>query len=144
MKRVLTAALLIPVVLLVVFKAPLWLFALAVAGIIVLALHEYLNIAEAAGIKPFRRMTYAVGLLLVYLVWDWFTAKGQHPLVSHAWWMPILVGPVVFGIPLVLQKDLRGGLAAAAHERSRIGVGGRVFDALPALGLRRRRARDPH
>jgi phosphatidate cytidylyltransferase len=58
MKRVLTAVLLIPVVLLIVFKAPLWLFALVVAAIIILALHEYLGIVEAAGIKPFHRQTY--------------------------------------------------------------------------------------
>ncbi len=34
MKRVLTAVVLVPFVLLLVFRAPLWLFALAVAGII--------------------------------------------------------------------------------------------------------------
>ena len=66
MKRVLTAAVLIPVVLLIVFKAPLWLFALVVAAIIVLALHEYLVIVEAAGIKPFRWPVYVAGVLPIF------------------------------------------------------------------------------
>src|SRR6185312_13015306 len=63
MKRVLTAVVLIPVVLLLVFRAPLWLFALAVAGIIIVALHEYLGLAEASGYKPFHGLTYVLALL---------------------------------------------------------------------------------
>src|SRR6185437_8783388 len=54
MKRVLTAVVLIPVVLLLVFRAPLWLFALAVAGIVVLTLREYLDIMEAYSVQPLR------------------------------------------------------------------------------------------
>ncbi len=116
MKRVLTAVMLVPLVLLVVFRAPLWLFALLAAAIIVLALHEYLAIAETAGIKPFRRLTYAVGLLFVYLSWNAFASepRGFLPHAPSAWWMPFLLGPVIFGIPLVFRKDLRMGLAASA------------------------------
>lgn len=114
MKRVLTAVVLIPLVLLVVFRAPLWLFALVVAAVVVLSVHEYLNIAEAAGVKPFHRLTYAAALVVVYLVWDGFADKSHDHVVPAAWWMSLLLGAVVFGIPLVLRKDLRGGLAAAA------------------------------
>jgi CDP-diglyceride synthetase len=69
MKRVLTAVVLVPLVLLAVFRAPLWLFALLVAAIIVLALREYLAIAEAAGTKPFRWLTYAVSMIPIITVW---------------------------------------------------------------------------
>lgn len=113
MKRVLTAVVLVPLVLLVVFRAPLWLFALAVAGIIVLALHEYLNIAELAGAQPFHRLTYAIALVLVYSFWEAFAAR-RHFSPANGWWMPFLLGSVIFGIPLVFRKDLGGGLAAAA------------------------------
>jgi phosphatidate cytidylyltransferase len=116
MKRVLTAVVLVPLVLLVVFRAPLWLFALTVAAIIVLALHEYLGIAAAAGIKPFKWLTYAVSLLLIVLFWIAFNPQAR-PYVWYspcAWWMPFLLGPVIFGIPLVFRKDLRMGLAASA------------------------------
>lgn len=126
MKRVLTALVLIPVVLLIVFKAPLWLFSLVVAAIIILALHEYLGIVEAAGIKPFRWLTYALSLLpfllLLYAIWN-----GRHDapgldlnsylierLFLTAWWVLLFLSPILFGVPLVFRKDLQDGLASAA------------------------------
>jgi phosphatidate cytidylyltransferase len=113
MKRVLTAVVLVPLVLLIVVRAPLWLFALVVGGAIILALREYLNIAEQAGVKPFRRLSYATAMVLVYSFWEAFGAR-RHFFPSSGWWMPFLLGSVIFGIPLVLRKDLGGGLAAAA------------------------------
>jgi len=124
MKRVLTAVALIPVVLLLVFKAPLWLFALVVAAIIVLALHEYLAIAEAAQIKPFHGLTYAVALLPIalfllfgFIEWQQAGVGRQSPISVPP---PILslmllssLAPVIFGISLVFRKELRGGIAAA-------------------------------
>ncbi len=47
MKRVLTALVLIPVVLLVVFKAPVWIFALVVGLCGTLAAYEYLRLVQA-------------------------------------------------------------------------------------------------
>jgi phosphatidate cytidylyltransferase len=104
MKRVLTAAVLVPVVLLIVFRAPLWLFALAVAAIVVLALREYLGIMKAAGITPFYVLTYAAGIL---------------PTLSFLPVLPSLITllfllPVIFVILLVFRKDLQGGLASVA------------------------------
>ena len=59
MKRVLTAVVLVPVVLLILFKAPWPIFVLAIAAIIILTLREYLDVTEAYGMKPFRGLTYA-------------------------------------------------------------------------------------
>jgi phosphatidate cytidylyltransferase len=128
MKRVLTAVVLVPLVLLAVFKAPFWLFPLLVAGIIVLALHEYLDIAEAAGLKPFRVLTYVVGLLpiallLTYRLVEWFSIteaqypmyRAAGPLVLSLSFLPLLA-PMIFGIPLVFRKDLGMGLASAASS----------------------------
>jgi phosphatidate cytidylyltransferase len=52
MKRILTALLLIPVVLLLVFLAPRSLFALATAAVAVLAGWEFLGITEKRGARP--------------------------------------------------------------------------------------------
>jgi phosphatidate cytidylyltransferase len=119
MKRVLTAVVLIPIVLLMVFRALLWLFALGVAAIIVLALHEYLGIAEASGIKPFKWLTYGVSLLPIlyglYLRW-----RGQDLpfesgfLFSMSWERLLSIAAIIFGIPLVFRRDLKGGLASSA------------------------------
>jgi phosphatidate cytidylyltransferase len=121
MKRVLTALALIPLVLLAVFRAPLWLFALLVAGIIVLALHEYLAIAEAAGIKPFKWLTYIMSLMPFVLLWirGWpaerhYAKFGFGLFLSLEWVTVLLAAAIVFGIPLVFRKDLRMGLAASA------------------------------
>jgi phosphatidate cytidylyltransferase len=125
MKRVLTAVVLIPLVLLAVFRAPMWLFVLLVGIIIVLALDEYLDIAEAAGIKPFRWLTYAIALVPIVVAWCSNYIAHQITTSSSPFYyrmlavsrillvLPILA-PVIFGIALVFRKDLRAGLAAAA------------------------------
>ena len=126
MKRILTAVLLIPVVLAIVFWAPLWLFALVVAAIIVLALHEYLGIAEAAGVKPFRLLVYVAGVLPVFLLLCsilmahlplhsrryWAYSPGWS--MFNTWWDILLLSPLILGIPLILRKDMRQGLASVA------------------------------
>jgi phosphatidate cytidylyltransferase len=122
MKRVLTAVVLVPVVLLLVFRAPLWLFALAVAGIIVLALHEYLAISEAAGLKPFHWLTYIAALLPFVLrwkdIWDYnqsdFNPWGFSFRFLMDWQHVLMAGAVVFGVPLVFRKNLKAGLASVA------------------------------
>jgi phosphatidate cytidylyltransferase len=64
MKRILTAALLIPLVLVLVFVGPRWLFTAATAGVAALAGWEYLGLAERGGAKPPRiAMVAAVALL---------------------------------------------------------------------------------
>jgi phosphatidate cytidylyltransferase len=118
MKRVLTAVVLVPFVLLLVFRAPLWLFALAVAGIILLALHEYLNIAKAAELKPFFALTYIMALLPFALHSHWTEPLSQKVEFSLFFLLPwqfvLMASAVVFGIPLVFRKDLKMGLASSA------------------------------
>jgi phosphatidate cytidylyltransferase len=66
MKRILTAAILIPLVLFLVFLGPNWhwLFALAVMAVAVLAAWEYLGLAEKSGSHPPRiAVVVAIGLL---------------------------------------------------------------------------------
>jgi phosphatidate cytidylyltransferase len=66
-KRVLTAAILIPLVIVALFKAPLWLFSLLVLGVALLASREYLDIAQANGLNPFRGVSYTL-VTCVFLV----------------------------------------------------------------------------
>lgn len=116
MKRVLTAAALIPVVLLIVFKAPWPIFDLVVAAIVILTLREYLDVTEAYGIKPFRWTTYVVAILVVLA----FTTYNFPRLVpwflrgvlswSSLWYLL----PVIFGIPVVFRKEMRMAVPAAA------------------------------
>ena len=57
-KRVLTAVILIPIVVLALFRAPLWLFTLLVLGVALLAAREYFDIAEKTGFRPMRAVGY--------------------------------------------------------------------------------------
>ena len=68
MKRIITAAILIPVVLFLVFLDPKWhwLFTLAVTAIAALAAWEFLGLAEKGGARPPKvAVTVALGILFV-------------------------------------------------------------------------------
>jgi len=54
MKRILTAAVLIPLVLVLAFLGPVWLLTLVSAGVAILAAWEYMGLAEKCGAKPSR------------------------------------------------------------------------------------------
>ena len=65
MKRFLTAATLIPLVLVLVFLGPKWLIFLAVAAIAALAAWEYLGMAQRSGARP-PRIAVLVALALLF------------------------------------------------------------------------------
>src|SRR5271169_6507038 len=65
MKRVLTAVILIPVVLLLVFKGPFWLITLAAAAVAALAAWEFLVLADASGAKT-PRIAVLCGIVALF------------------------------------------------------------------------------
>jgi phosphatidate cytidylyltransferase len=86
MKRILTAAVLIPLVLLLVLKAPFWLITLVTAAVAGLAAWEYLGLADASGAKPPRVLVLAsIGFLF-------FCAFRNADLI----------GPAIGGLGLML------------------------------------------
>jgi phosphatidate cytidylyltransferase len=117
MKRVLTAAALVPVVLLMVFKAPLWLFALGVAIVAMLALHEYLNLAEGYQVKPVSGLCYVLAAFLLFAIFlrplPYVPYVGDGDAFGFLWF-GVLLFPVLFGIPIVFRSDLKMALAEAA------------------------------
>jgi phosphatidate cytidylyltransferase len=126
MKRVLTAAVLVPVVLLIVFKTSILVFAPAIGLVIILALKEYLGIVEAAGIKAFRWPTYILGLLpVVAILADTLPLIldppyhrrfdfAFEPNMLFIWAGVCAAAPLIYGALLVFEKDMRGGLASVA------------------------------
>ena len=73
MKRVLTAAVLIPVVLVLVFLGTRWqwLFTLAVAAVAALAALEYMGLTQRCGANPPRITTVAAILILFVVNFEW-------------------------------------------------------------------------
>ena len=87
MKRVLTALILIPIVLFIVFLGPKqhWLFSLAVAVVAALAGWEYLGLAQQRGANP-PRVSVALALLALFAAnfeWPDWTA-GAFGVLSLA------------------------------------------------------------
>jgi phosphatidate cytidylyltransferase len=115
MKRILTAIVLIPLVLLVLFKAPLWLFSLAVGAVALAAAHEYLALLENYQVQ-------APKMLAIALVASIFIAisANQIPFQSHpaalAWLPNILAfaSSFLFLSVAMRSSDLRTALLSAA------------------------------
>lgn len=124
MKRVATAVVLIPLVLIAVLRAPTWLFALLVTVVALLATDEYLGLATGYGVFPFRRATFsfvAIGLALLSAT-AFVTESNYHQstsLESHLVFLAtivLLAAPIVFLLQAMGRSDLRTGLPAAAFS----------------------------
>ena len=103
MKRILTAAVLIPLVILLVFLAPDWAVTLAVALVAMLAAWEFLGIARATGPQPPRIATLAAIAILF--------------AVSIFW--PDKLFPVALGglcLALLVYCTFAGPVARVLHD----------------------------
>ncbi len=82
LKRILTAVVLIPIVLLLILRAPVPVLALVAALVALLATQELLKLAEAYGIRPFHWATYIfIGLFFIFLA---VPPGDNKPLLSSA------------------------------------------------------------
>src|SRR5947209_3887319 len=138
MQRVVTAILLIPIVLLVVFKAPLWLYALILVLFALLCTREYLNIVAAHNLKPLRTLTY---LAVAAVLTDYYLSivmRTSPPANVSGWQLlrePIFqreillvlvsLAPFVLLVAAMRTEDLRQALPSAAAS----------YLAVPYLGI---------
>jgi phosphatidate cytidylyltransferase len=89
MKRILTALVLIPAVLSVVFLGPHWLVTACTAGLAALAAWEYLGLAEQGGAKPPR-------IAVVVAIAALFAVNYQFPDLTLAILMILSLGLLVY------------------------------------------------
>jgi len=138
MQRVLTAIILIPLVVLAVFKAPFWLYALIIALVALLCADEYLDIAAAHNLKPLRTLTYVAVLAVLGDYYLSIAIRGLRPLGLAGWEMLrdpfvqyeillVLVSltPFVLLVAAMKTEDLRQALPSAAVS----------FLAVPYVGI---------
>jgi len=134
MKRILTAVVLIPLVLLAVFKAPSWFFAVLVAAVAILAAREFVDLVKHYNVTPFQMPTYVgVGLLFAALIF--YPRESNTPALATESLIFIVFAAAVFGtfIYLVvgmLRRDLATSYPAAAASFFAIG-----YTAFPLLLL---------
>lgn len=68
-KRILTAAILIPIVVVLVYIGPTWLVAIAAAVVALLAMMEFFRLASQVGMRAFRAWTMICAAGLFYTQW---------------------------------------------------------------------------
>src|SRR6202171_2292180 len=79
-KRVATAVVLIPLVLLLVLKAPLYFLALVAGAVALLAIAEVLKVVTPYGLQPLTLATYVfVALFFVFVI---VASTNRTPLVE--------------------------------------------------------------
>lgn len=116
-KRIVTAAVLIPLVLLLVFKAPLYLMAIVAGVVAILAIAEFLKLTTSYGVQPLSQATYAyVALFFVCVI---IAASKATPLVETSALMYFVVAaaalaPFVFLTVAMHRAELSSGYPAAA------------------------------
>jgi phosphatidate cytidylyltransferase len=117
LKRIATAVVLIPIVLLLILRAPLWVLAGVAALIALLTVHEFLKLTESYGVRPLPRLTYIfVGIFFLLLA---LNVGDEKPLLSTAIFVYCLgfaaaIAPFIFLTRALRNQELRSGYPAAA------------------------------
>ena len=81
-QRVATAAVLIPLVLLLVLKAPLYVLAIVAGAVALLAIIEFLKLVTQYAVQPLGRETY--GFVAAFFVFVIVASTNRTPLVETA------------------------------------------------------------
>ena len=116
-KRIATAVVLIPLVLLLVLKAPLYLVAVVVAAVTLLAIAEFLKLVTRYAVQPMRSATYVfVALFFGFVI---AASSNRTPLVEttatlYGLAAAAALAPFVFLVVAMHRADLASGYPAAA------------------------------
>jgi phosphatidate cytidylyltransferase len=116
LKRILTAVVLIPIVLVLILKAPVPALAVVAGSVALLTVHELLKLSEAYGIQPLRWPTYLyIGLFFFLLA---INPGNNTPLLSTASFSHTAIfasslAPFVFVTTAMRRTDLSTAFPAA-------------------------------
>src|SRR6202521_3930827 len=116
-KRIATAVVLIPLVLLLVLKAPLYVLALVAGVVAVLAIAEFLKLVTAYGVQPLTLATYVfVALFFVFVI---FASSNRTPedattAALYAIAVAAALAPFVFLTVAMPRTNLASGYPASA------------------------------
>jgi phosphatidate cytidylyltransferase len=117
LKRIATAIVLIPIVLVLIVRAPVPVLAV-VAGIVALwTVHEFLQLTESYGVRPLRRITLIFcGIFFLLLA---LNSANDKPLLSTAVFVYCLgfaaaIAPFIFLTRAMRDQELSRGYPAAA------------------------------
>jgi phosphatidate cytidylyltransferase len=132
LKRVLTAVVLIPIVLLLVLRAPVPVVAFAAGVVALLAIHELLKLSEAYAIRPLRVPTYIFcGLFfLVMAIHPGATDTLSTAGFTYFALCAAVLAPFIFLSIAMYRRELASGFPAAMVSAFAF-----VYVALPMASL---------
>ena len=115
-KRVVTAVVLIPLVLLLVLKAPLYVMAIVAGAVALLAVAEFLKLASHYGVQPLWQATYIYVVLFFLFVMA--ASTNRVPLVEttamiYGLALAVAVAPFVFLTIAMRRSELATGYPSA-------------------------------
>jgi len=117
LKRIATAVVLIPIVLVLILRAPVPALAVVAGIVALLTIHEFLKLTEAYGVQPLTWPTYLfTGLLFLILA---VSTAGETPLLSTGKFLVAMgftaaIAPFIFLTRAMRDEPLRAGYPAAA------------------------------
>jgi phosphatidate cytidylyltransferase len=117
LKRIATAVVLIPIVLVLILRAPVWILAIVAGAVALLTIHEFLKLTESYGVKPLRALTYI--FVVIFFALLAFNVGNEKPLLSTAVFVYCLgfaaaIAPFIFLTRAMRNEDLSTGYPAAA------------------------------
>jgi len=116
-KRIATALVLIPLVLLLVLKAPIYVLVIVSAAVALLAIAEFLKLTTLYDVRPLFQPTYAfVALYFVFII---LATANPTPLLESTFAvygtaLAAALAPFIFQSIAMRRDDLRSGYPAAA------------------------------
>jgi phosphatidate cytidylyltransferase len=116
-KRIATAIVLIPLVLLLVLKAPVYLLVIVSGVVALLAIAEFLKLVTHYGVQPLGLLTYAfVALFFVFVI---VVSSGRTALLEttatiYGMALAATLAPFVFLTAAMRRAELSSGYPAAA------------------------------
>lgn len=116
LKRIATAVVLIPIVLVLILRAPVPVLAVVAAVVALLTIHEFLKLTESYGVRPLGVLTYIfTGIFFLLLGLNFGNGK---PLLSTAVFVYCVgfaaaIAPFIFLTRAMKIEDLSSGYPAA-------------------------------
>jgi phosphatidate cytidylyltransferase len=117
LKRIATAVVLIPIVLVLILRAPVSVLAIVAGIVALLTIHEFLKLTESYGVRPMSWPTQLfTGTFFIMLA---VSGGGETPLLSTGKFLIALafaaaIVPFLFLTRAMRGEDLRAGYPAAA------------------------------
>jgi phosphatidate cytidylyltransferase len=117
LKRIATAAVLIPIVMALVLRAPVPVLALVAAAVALITIHEFLKLIESYSVQPLRLPTYIfAGLLFLLLA---LSAAQEAPQLAAMKFVLGLgfaaaIAPFIFLTIAMRREQISGAYPAAA------------------------------